>query len=133
MLLPKTRPAPATGGIDPGQMYLRSWAPGGTCIVGLGRKSRARAERPPLPRPLDGGRARPELVAVAAARLELRRLRPVEVLLVAAEVGPRRPRPHDFHLWLDELRVPREVEVRRAVAPVPDVRRVQDALRLLPL
>ena len=45
--------------------------------------------------------ARPELVAVAAARLELRRLRPVEVLLVAAEVGPRRPRPHDLDLLLD--------------------------------
>ena len=46
----------------------------------------------------------------------------VEVLLVAAEVGPRRPRPHNLDLLLDELRVPREVEVGRAVAPVADVR-----------
>ena len=91
MLFPKTRPT-VTDSTNPGTWYLRSWAPGGACIVGLGRKSRARAERPPLPRPFHGGRARPELVAVAAARLELRRLRPVEVLLVAAEVGPRRPR-----------------------------------------
>ena len=97
------------GGILGGRpgVGLRSWS-----VAPVARGPAAAASRPA------GGAHGPGNCRGRGA-LELRRLRPVEVLLVAAEVGPRRPRP-DIDRCLMSCET--EVEVGRAVAPVADVR-----------